>query len=393
LSKFTSVVGAAGQDSIRVYTTGGSFSLFGWTFSSWGVNDKVSIFGSAVADSINGTVVADAISGAAGNDFINGRAGADTMAGGTGNDGYWIDNAGDRIIEAAGEGTDAVRASVSYTMHNNVENMLLEGASAINAAGNVLANKITGNSAANKLSGGSGNDTLNGAAGNDTMNGGVGNDILFGSTGADSMFGADGDDTFYVDNAGDIAKEAAGQGTDAVSSSVSFTLGADIENLALTGASGIAGHGNTLANSITGNAGSNLLTGGSGADSINGGAGADTISGGVGIDLLVGGVGADAFVFDAAVSAANRDSVLDFTVADDIMHLDNAVFTALADGALDQDAFNPGAAATTADHRIIYNSANGKLMYDADGTGAGAAVQFAQLDAGLALTHADFLVI
>ena len=80
-------------------------------------------------------------------------------------------------------------------------------------------------------------------------------------------------------------------------------------------------------------------------------------------------------------------------VADDIIHLENAIFTALAAGALSAGAFATGAAASAAGHRIIYNSATGALMYDADGNGAGAAVQFATLSAGLAMASTEFLVI
>ena len=83
----------------------------------------------------------------------------------------------------------------------------------------------------------------------------------------------------------------------------------------------------------------------------------------------------------------------DFNPADDTIRLENAVFTGLAAGALAAGAFNTGAAATQADDRIIYNSATGALLFDADGTGAGAAVQFATLQTGLTLTAADFFVI
>ena len=81
------------------------------------------------------------------------------------------------------------------------------------------------------------------------------------------------------------------------------------------------------------------------------------------------------------------------TVGLDKIYLDNAVFGVLADGALAAGAFRSGTAAADADDRIIYNSATGALFYDADGNGAGAAVQFATLSTGLALSASDFLVI
>jgi serralysin len=80
-------------------------------------------------------------------------------------------------------------------------------------------------------------------------------------------------------------------------------------------------------------------------------------------------------------------------VADDTFHLDSFVFSALADGALAADAFHVGDTAADADDRIVYNAANGALFYDADGSGAIAAVQFAQVSTGLGLSHNDFVIV
>ncbi len=80
-------------------------------------------------------------------------------------------------------------------------------------------------------------------------------------------------------------------------------------------------------------------------------------------------------------------------MADDEIQIDNAVFAGLAAGALAAGAFNTGAAASQADDRIIYNAATGALLFDADGNGAGAAVHFAALSAGLAMTASEFVVI
>jgi serralysin len=111
----------------------------------------------------------------------------------------------------------------------------------------------------------------------------------------------------------------------------------------------------------------------------------------LGADTMNGGDGADAFVFSTALGGGNVDAIKSFNVADDTIRLDITIFTAIANGALDANAFVIGAAAADADDRIIYDSATGALYYDADGDGAGAAVQFATLSAGLALTEADFL--
>jgi serralysin len=107
---------------------------------------------------------------------------------------------------------------------------------------------------------------------------------------------------------------------------------------------------------------------------------------------MEGGVGADSFVFDTTL-AGGVDVIDDFSVVDDTILLENAIFTVLAAGGLAAAAFTTGAAATTAAHRILYNSANGQLLYDADGNGAGAAIHFATLDTGLAITAADFVVV
>ena len=173
------------------------------------------------------------------------------MQGGAGNDTYLVDNVGDVVTENASEGTDLVQSSVSFTLGANVDNLTLTGSANINGTGNGDANVITGNS---------GNNTLDGGAG------------------ADTLIGGDGNDTYVVDNAGDVVTEAAtvGSGTDTVQSSIIYTLGANVENLTLTGSGNINGTGNGDANVITGNSGNNVLTGGGGNDTLVGNAGTDT---------------------------------------------------------------------------------------------------------------------
>jgi VCBS repeat-containing protein len=242
------------------------------------------LFGGAGNDTLNGGDGNDTMHGDAGNDVLNGGLGADSMQGGTGDDTYVVDDAGDIVVENAGEGTDLVQASISYTLTDNVENLTLTGAAAINGTGNGLDNVITGNNGANVLSGMDGNDTLVGNAGNDTLDGGAG---------ADNMQGGTGNDTYVVDNAGDVVTEALNGGTDTVQSSIDYTLTANVENLTLTGTDNLNGTGNELNNIITGNSGDNTLSGGLGDDSLSGGAGNDHILGDAGNDLLDGGAGAD----------------------------------------------------------------------------------------------------
>jgi serralysin len=110
---------------------------------------------------------------------------------------------------------------------------------------------------------------------------------------------------------------------------------------------------------------------------------------------MTGGAGSDIFRFDTAPNGAtNRDTITDYNVAADTIHLENAIFTSLgAAGTLSAQFFRIGTAAADSNDYIIYNQATGVLSYDADGSGVAAAVQFATLSSGLALTNADFVVI
>ncbi|MEY4754145.1 MAG: hypothetical protein RJA44_1820, partial [Pseudomonadota bacterium] len=137
------------------------------------------------------------------------------------------------------------------------------------------------------LNGTAGNDYLLGQAGNDLLSGGDGSDYLSGGAGADTMVGGLGNDTYVVESAGDVVTEAAGAGTDTVQSYISYTLGANVENLTLTGTAAINGTGNELNNSLNGNAANNVLVGAEGNDTLIGWGGNDTMSGGVGNDLYV----------------------------------------------------------------------------------------------------------
>jgi Ca2+-binding RTX toxin-like protein len=293
----------------------------------------------------------DVIFAGDGNDAINGGTGADRMAGGRGNDTFYVDNAGDRVTEANGQGTDKVNSSVSFSLSGQyIENLTLTGSANINGTGNSLNNTLIGNAGRNALNG---------------------------STGTDRMEGKAGNDTYYVNTATDKVIEANGQGTDKVYSAASFSLsGQYIENLTLTGSAHLNATGNGLNNIITGNAGNNVLNGSTGKDT------------------LTGAGGADHFFFSTALGASNVDSITDYSVASDTIRLENSIFTAVgATGTLAASAFRIGASAADSTDRIIYNPTTGALLYDADGSGAKAAVQFATLDDGLALTRADFLIV
>jgi serralysin len=243
------------------------------------------IFGNEVANVLTGNAGDDALNGLAGDDTLIGGIGADSMAGGIGNDGYDVDQSGDSVTEAAGEGTDTVNSSISYALGANLENLTLTGTAA-NGTGNELANIITGNASANVLDGG---------------------------LGADSMIGGGGNDLYFVENGGDLVAELAGEGTDTVSSSISYTLGDNVENLILTG-SATDGTGNGLNNVITGNGLSNRLNGGAGDDRLIGGDGVDFFTGGTGNDIFIGEINATKVASNNG--AISLDVITDFAAGD-----------------------------------------------------------------------------
>jgi Ca2+-binding RTX toxin-like protein len=296
-----------------------------------------------------GNGLANTIRGTSGNNRLDGAVGADSMEGKGGNDTYIVNNAGDVVIEAANGGTDTVESSVSHTLSVFVENLKLTGAANVNGTGNDGANQLTGNSGANSLDG---------------------------QGGGDKMTGLGGNDTYHLDNAGDEAIEAANAGIDTVQTSISKILGANLEKLVLKGSANINGFGNTLANEITGNAGANI---------INGAAGSDTLTGGGGIDF---------FRFNTAIGPGNVDTVTDFEIDVDKLQLENTIFTAIG-ASLTADEFvaNASGTATNGLQHILYNTTNGRLFYDADGTGGQARVHFATLTAGPPLDHLDFVII
>jgi serralysin len=250
-----------------------------------GGNDTM--LGNTVDNSLMGMGGNDLIVSGLGNDRLDGGLGNDEMLGGAGNDTYVVGQSGDIVTELANEGTDTVESSISYTLGANVENLTLTGTAA-NGTGNELANLITGNASDNVLDGGLGGDTMIGGAGNDL---------------------------YFVDNGGDLVAELSGQGTDTVSSSISYTLGDNVENLILTG-SATDGTGNALNNVLTGNALSNHLNGGAGDDRLVGGDGVDFFTGGAGNDVFVGEI--NAATVASKSGPISLDMVLDFQAGDKI---------------------------------------------------------------------------
>jgi trimeric autotransporter adhesin len=273
---------------------------------------------------INGTgnSLSNVITGNNGNNILDAGTGTDTLIGGAGNDTYILhDTSFAKVYESAGEGIDTVQAwQSSYTLGANLENLILSSADRVYGRGNELDNVLEAYWSGSTLVGGLGNDTYivggyqvvveSPGEGIDTVKAshdyvlganvenlilggeckGTGNEldnvitdstghhnVLDGGAGADTLIGGKGHDTYVVDNVGDVVIENAGEGlVDSVQSSITYILGANLEDLTLTGTTNINGRGNELANVITGNDGDNILDGWTGDDILRGGQGNDT---------------------------------------------------------------------------------------------------------------------
>jgi Ca2+-binding RTX toxin-like protein len=243
--------------------------------------------------------------------------------------------------------TDTLRSAITRSLPANVENLTLIGAGAINGTGNAGNNTITGNSGSNILDGGSG---------------------------ADMMSGGGGNDSYYVDNIGDVVTETATGGIDTISSSITINeLVLNVEKLTLTGTGAINGTGNSLDNIVIGNNSANTLYGAGGNDT------------------LTGNLGADIFRFNSQTEGI--DTITDFTAGDKIALSAVGFGGGLAGTAISASQFAIGSVATTSSQRVIYNSTTGGLFFDADGSGAGAAVQFGSLANKATLGATDFTVV
>jgi Ca2+-binding RTX toxin-like protein len=302
-------------------------SINGYTLTAGASIENLQLAGAALSGT--GNELGNTITGTTGNNTLNGGAGADTLIGLAGNDSYVVDNNGDVVQEALNAGIDAVTSSIDWTLGDNIENLTLTGTAHV-GTGNSLNNSMTGTAGNDSLDGGAGNDTLAGGLGDDTytvdsasdvvtealnagadtiissvniavlannveslqligtalnatgnslnntLTGNANNNNLNGGAGADTLIGGLGDDSYTVDNLGDVAQEAAGEGSDTIITSIdNYTIGANVENLQLTG-SALTGTGNSDNNSITGTAGNNTLDGAGGADTLSGGLGNDT---------------------------------------------------------------------------------------------------------------------
>jgi Ca2+-binding RTX toxin-like protein len=355
------------SESDRIIELGGDNYVITYISYQLGAGVSVTVLKTYADDVTNinltGNELTQYITGNAGNNILKSNGGGDTLYGVAGDDTYIV-RSGDKVIEYQDGGFDRVKAEESYALNNcSVEfltTILSTETTKIDLTGNKFSQEIVGNYGENVLHDG-------------------------GAGGADTLRGLAGNDTYRVFNSGDVIVESAAQGLlDKLVAAVDYALGSGVHIEIMTtngstGTSGIDLTGNDFAQTIFGNAGANT---------VNGKGGNDTLTSGGGNDILV---------FDTALNdAANVDTITDYDAAADVIHIDNAVFSALtATGALAASAFRDIAAAPKdADDRIIYNSGTGNLYYDADGSGSAFGnIKFAHLANLAELTAADFVVI
>jgi Ca2+-binding RTX toxin-like protein len=324
------LIGAAGNDTL----SGGDGNDYLQGDSNF-INVRNLSMVSGYGDVLDGGAGNDTLDGGAGNDSVTGGAGDDTLygiyhayshffdeghdtlVGGSGNDTYYVYGGADAantdvVVEAANGGTDTVIVygggeGASYTLAANVENLDVNG----------HFQAVTGNASSNIIHGNGNAHALFGLGGNDVLDGG---------NGSQAMYGGDGNDSYMVNNGYDRVIETnagAAGGIDTVYSTVSYNLGANVENLVLVQEGGAYyGTGNILNNKITGNSNDNLLDGQAGNDTLLGGAGSDTLLGGAGNDSLD--AGADSS-FDLLVGGAGNDTYVIHSNADFVVELAESV--------------------------------------------------------------------
>ena len=384
-------------------------------------------------DVVNGSIYDDNLMGSDGVDTINGGSGSDTIS-------YRYYNSAITVNLGLGSATPFSGTTTLISIEN--------------VEGSRYADNLIGSNGANTFQGFAGNDVIDGKGGVDTAiyrdassavivdltagtaTGGAGSDTLIsienvvGSRFNDTLTGSSANNTFDGFLGDDIIDGRGGFDT------VDYSLAVRAVNVNLTtgvvsGGAGAdtltsieAARGSVFADAITGNSGANRLLGnegndtlrggsgndildggsgndrldgGSGNDRLIGGSGNDRLLGGLGNDTLTGGSGRDTFVFNTALNAStNVDRIIDFSVADDTIWLENSVMTALgAAGTLASGAFvrNTSGLAQDASDRIIYESDTGNLYYDSNGNAAGGSVLIGVLGTNLLLTHDDFSII
>jgi Ca2+-binding RTX toxin-like protein len=288
-------------------------NVTGSNYDDWLIGDggNNTLKGREGNDTLEGGYGTDKLYGGDDDDILKGGAGADVLDGGEGIDtaDYSEATSAVQISLYAHIGNWGEAAGDTFTSIENVNGSDYDDQIRGDGGANVLrgydgADLLVGDGGGDILWGGDGIDTLHGMTGDDTLYGEAGNDFLYGlfendtlyggadldwleggdgidtldgGTGNDTMIGGADDDTYFVDSAGDVVTEAAGQGSDVVYALIDYTLtAANIETLSLSAGTAISANGNSENNTIYGNAGDNWLDGGGGADNLSGLGGNDT---------------------------------------------------------------------------------------------------------------------
>ncbi|HEY9817492.1 MAG TPA: calcium-binding protein, partial [Candidatus Obscuribacterales bacterium] len=281
----------------------------------------------------------DTLRSRGGNDVLDGGTGRNRLIGGSGDDIYIVRSRGDVVVEQAGQGTDIVKAVVSWRLGNHQENLtLLGGRAALNGSGNTLDNQMIGNLGDNLLLGGGGNDILRGGGGNDRLFGNIADDLLQGGGGDDVLIGGGGNDRLE-----------GGNGNDRLEGSI----------------------------------GNNVLIGGDGDDILIGGPGRNT---------LTGGAGRDRFYLNNINHRA--DAITDFDDDIDQLYISRSGFRLQnsSRGVLSPEQFRLGSVARNESDRFLYNRSTGQLFFDADGSGRGDRILVARLSNNAQLSHSDIVL-
>ncbi|MEI6642326.1 MAG: hypothetical protein WCL10_09830 [Novosphingobium sp.] len=358
----------------------------------------INLTGNELGQTLVGNAGRNTLSGLGGNDVLDGGPGSDLLYGGTGDDRFIVDTDLDRVREAVGEGFDTVYATASFRLYSTAEIEVLQVADPavtadINLTGNNFAQSIYGSKGNNILSGGGGNDYLDGYDGDDTLLGGSGRDTIYirPTAGQAVIDGGPDRDILQLERTNsDLPFDFTMDAPTTLKTLVDGTTFINTEIIYFAG-----GKGN---DTVTGGIYEDQIAGGKGADILSGGAGADLLGGQQGRDTLTGGSGDDAFyfAFGTVLTAANADTITDFTVGDDQIRLGKSIFTAITGtDALSAAQFraNTTGLAESSSDRIIYDKTTGKLFYDADGKGGADGVLFVTLTGLPELSAADFALV